>query len=391
MTLATVISQDLAAPLPRPDEYGVVLSFQKSTTAGRNRSGRLNSSNARSWPKAVNGTTSAVEGIPSAFVVRAACGCPLLDRELGRCPDFNLMNLKADLLAQIITQLPHNRSDPTVVAELSGMSLPDLLIRYHNWLHRFVRPVPRSVHYSREFSSNALKSPHAPALADIADAIQKGRDLTPRLSKGIRHGYVVGSTSASSDKDLMLNDWGVHHLHLGINPDSKDTAFIERTGDLLFVIFRPTAAYVLNIFAHQTWTDLDIIRIAVNNWPRLDFFIELQGMMAPSGSGYTEAEHQSLRRAGVVVVANVDGRIFAGRGALSTAGTSIEAKRAAGDLLKRVTAFEELSSNKPDQIAALLKKADVTPPATPEFEFVLLDLGYGVREKTTGAVIILSD
>lgn len=301
------------------------------------------------------------------------------------------MNLKADLLAQIITQLPHNRSDPTVVAELSGMSLPDLLIRYHNWLHRFVRPVPRSVHYSREFSSNALKSPHAPALADIADAIQKGRDLTPRLSKGIRHGYVVGSTSASSDKDLMLNDWGVHHLHLGINPDSKDTAFIERTGDLLFVIFRPTAAYVLNIFAHQTWTDLDIIRIAVNNWPRLDFFIELQGMMAPSGSGYTEAEHQSLRRAGVVVVANVDGRIFAGRGALSTAGTSIEAKRAAGDLLKRVTAFEELSSNKPDQIAALLKKADVTPPATPEFEFVLLDLGYGVREKTTGAVIILSD
>lgn len=301
------------------------------------------------------------------------------------------MNLKADLRAQIITQLPHNRSDPTVMAELSGMSLPELLIRYYNWLHRFVRPVPRSVHYSREFSSNALKSAHAAALAEIVDAIQKGRDLTPRLSKGIRHGYVAGSTSASSDKDPMFNDWGVHHLHLGINPDSKDTAFIERTGDLLFVIFRPTAAYVLNIFAHQTWTDRDIIRIAVNNWPRLDFFIELQGMMAPSGSGYTKAEHQKLRRAGLVVMANVDGRIFAGLGALSTAGTSIHAKRAADDLLKRVMAFEDLSPNKRDHIAALLKKAGVTPPAMPKFEFVLLDLGYGVREKTTGAVIILSD
>jgi len=59
--------------------------------------------------------------------------------------------------------------------------------------------------------------------------------------------------------------------------------------------------------------------------------------------------------------------------------------------LKRVAAFEERSSNKPDQIAALLKKAGVTPPATPEFEFVLLDLGYGVREKMTGAVIMISD
>jgi hypothetical protein len=301
------------------------------------------------------------------------------------------MDLNANLRACVLAELPHDKGNATTVAELMTMSLPNLLIRYFNWLHRLVRPIPRSIHYSREFSANSLRTAHATALADIADAIQQGRDLKPRLSKGIRHGYVAGSNSASPDKDPMLNDWGVHHLHLGVQSDPKDPTFTERTGDLLFVIFRPTAAYVLDIFAHQTWTDRDIIRIALNNWLRLNFFIELNGVMAPSAGGYTEAEHQTLRRAGIVVTATVDGRTFAGRGALSTAGTSIDANHAAAGLMKRLSAFEDLYANEPDKITGLLKKARVTPPAAPDFEFVLLDVGYGIREKATGAVIVLSE
>lgn len=301
-----------------------------------------------------------------------------------------LMDLRADLRAQILARLPHDRGDAATVAELSDMSLPNLLIRYHNWLHRLVKPVPRSVHYSREFTASLPTSPHSAAITDIADAIQKGRDLAPRLSKGIRYGYLAGSTSASADKDPMLNDWGVHHLHLGNWLDQKNPSFIARTGDLLFVIFRPKAAYLLNIFAHQTWTDREIIRIAVTNWPRLDFFLEIPGIMAPAGSGYSEVEHQQLRLAGVLVTSTVDGRVFAGRGALSTAGTSMDAKHASRALMEKLTAFEKMKVEQPARIAELLKKAGVRPPAVPEFEFVLLDFEYGVREKSTGAVLILA-
>lgn len=301
------------------------------------------------------------------------------------------MDLRADVQTQIMAQLPFDRTDNSVVAELASLSLSDLLIRYNNWLHRLIQPVPRSVHYSREFTANPIRATHQSALDAIARDIQTGADLTPRLSKGIRHGYVANSSSETPDKDLMLNDWGVHHLHLGINPDPRDPKFIERTSDLLFVIVRPRAAYVLNIFAHQTWTCREIVRIAVSNWPGVDHFLELRGVTAPAGTGYTETEHQELRRSGVAVATSVDGRTFVGRGMLSTAGTSLDSKDASAQLMRKVTNFEDLSANKPDQIAKLLREAGVQPPATPDFEFLFLDHGYGVREKATGAVIVLSD
>jgi hypothetical protein len=270
------------------------------------------------------------------------------------------------------------------------MPIESLLVAYHNWLCRLIRPVPRSIHLSREFSTSPQRAKYAAALADIFDAIATGKDLTHRLSKLVRFGIVANSTSATKDKDLMLNDWGIHHLHLGMGPDKKDPSVTARSGDLLFAIFRPTAAYILNIFDHKDWTDRDIVRIAVENWPNLDLFLELKGVMALDRT-VDEAEHQTLRKAGITSMVEVDGRVYAGRGMLSTAGTSIQSVRAADKLLERLENFEELCASSTSAVEKLLLQAGVQPPNAPHFVFQFLTDGYGVRETTTGAFIVLSD
>jgi hypothetical protein len=74
---------------------------------------------------------------------------------------------------------------------------------------------------------------------------------------------------------------------------------------------------------------------------------------------------------------------------ISTAGTGINSVRAADRLLDAIEEFDDTFAHDPDRIRALLKAANVTPPALPDFEFLFFEESYGVREKTTGAVIDL--
>jgi len=66
--------------------------------------------------------------------------------------------------------------------------------------------------------------------------------------------------------DDMLSHWGVQHFHLGGILDAD--GYISRTGELLFVHFTQTKAYILGIFSHDSWCDLDIIEVMHSNWPQ---------------------------------------------------------------------------------------------------------------------------
>lgn len=100
-------------------------------------------------------------------------------------------------------------------------SIEDLeLIRiYCNVQRRLVLPVPRQLHKSKSF---ACPPKHASVVATLERLIENDDDLTPYLSTKIK---------SIDDNDLLLNDWGIHHLHLGAN--IKSDGFAERTGALL--------------------------------------------------------------------------------------------------------------------------------------------------------------
>ncbi|XMB66698.1 hypothetical protein RI065_10415 [Mycoplasmatota bacterium zrk1] len=100
--------------------------------------------------------------------------------------------------------------------------------------------------------------------------------------------------------DLMFNEWGVVHLHLGVESDSNDPRFVQRTGPLLFVLLSDKEAYLIGVGKHGDWTDSNILKTIYENWPQL---IE-RNIVDAKGISYelTSAEHAGLRKENINAV-----------------------------------------------------------------------------------------
>lgn len=129
--------------------------------------------------------------------------------------------------------------------------------------------------------------------------VEDGEDLTPNLSKLIKK---------IKNKDSMLNDWGVHHFHLG---EDMEDSFIKRTGPLLFALLVNDNFYAIGIFDHGSWANQDIVEIIHRNWPTVIENYKLRGAIDMSYHP-NEKERLTLRSAGVNVYTSVsDGTIYA--------------------------------------------------------------------------------
>jgi hypothetical protein len=157
-------------------------------------------------------------------------------------------------------------------------------------------------------------------LAAAAAEMQAGRDMRPRLSRSLKD---------RDFDDKMLNDWGIHHLHLGIAVEAD--GFVARTPDVLFVMIRPDDAYLLDVRGHRSWTDADLVEIVHGHWPLTLEPFRLTGI---TGFDLTTRQRRNLRarnaNAGVTMK---DDTVYAGiGGGLAASAMNIEAVRW-GDML----------------------------------------------------------
>jgi hypothetical protein len=95
-----------------------------------------------------------------------------------------------------------------------------------------------------------------PGIDLVGSKIELGIDLRPHISRKI--------VDLHFDDDL-LNEWDIHHLHLGTTLDAN--GFVKRTGPVLFVRFDRQNAYFINVLGHGSWTNQDMIRIIHRKWP----------------------------------------------------------------------------------------------------------------------------
>jgi hypothetical protein len=112
--------------------------------------------------------------------------------------------------------------------------------------------------------------------------IESGQDLTPNLSKLINN---------LENKDSMLNDWGVHHFHLG---QTMTGSFIKRTGPLLFALLADDKFYAIGIFEHGSWAEQDIVEIIHHNWSGV--VAQYQIKDSALSTSLTEKERLTLRK-----------------------------------------------------------------------------------------------
>ena len=93
-----------------------------------------------------------------------------------------------------------------------------------------------------------------------------------------------------SYNDRMLNDWGVHHLHLGDH--IQRNGFIDRTKALLFCRFEQDDAYFVDILSHDYFFEQNLGVIMHENWPDMLRRHRLNGI---KGAPITNAEISALR------------------------------------------------------------------------------------------------
>jgi hypothetical protein len=140
--------------------------------------------------------------------------------------------------------------------------------QYFNVQHRKIPEVPRKVLVSREFQCPPdLKD----GLEFFRKKVENGDDLNPHVSRKIKD---------TKFNDMLLNDWGIQHFHLGIKVISKGKSkgLIEGTGPILFARVTANTIYFIDVKGHNAFEDKDVMEIVHKNWP------DSLGFRSPSGT-----------------------------------------------------------------------------------------------------------
>jgi hypothetical protein len=181
---------------------------------------------------------------------------------------------------------------------LDEQSPSDLLLIYMNWRFRQVHPHRRNVQISDELttrkrSDDTLFSPHRKEFDKLIGMIIDGEDLTDLLSSRINEKpYQLEPDYASLGKekhlDLLLNEQGIHHLHL---PGLKN----KRGSPILFAIFEQSDAFFLDIAAHDDWSTDRLARISYRNWNQRHFrVLPMDGLCDDQGNAISLQDWQRV-------------------------------------------------------------------------------------------------
>lgn len=139
----------------------------------------------------------------------------------------------------------------------------DLLLLYFNLKKRLVEKKTRSIKKSKEFCCPLYLNQ---GLKNLENKIKNGESIWQHLSRKI---------ICLDYNDKMLYDWGIYHLHLGINYNKNN--LVNGTKEILFAMFDDKTAYFIQIYDHQQWTNKDVLNIIENNWPHLICNSEIPG------------------------------------------------------------------------------------------------------------------
>ncbi|HST33546.1 MAG TPA: hypothetical protein VLJ80_08515 [Solirubrobacteraceae bacterium] len=224
---------------------------------------------------------------------------------------------------------------PDGSGELLAMPLRDLLTTFFNSQGRLIPPRARSCHVSAEMRKSPKFIEHKEAVDTVISMIETGADLASHLSKKATIAHVPGADSkqpgSRDDRDLLLGEWGVHHLHLAS----------EHASDLIFAMVTKKDAYLIGVYDHTSWGLTEVLRIVVRNWPNAGLMLETNAIgLVPER---TDEERLQLRKAGFntsgVVV---DGKVWTPSAlGITGDGSSSRAGRRAMDFVWRLQQWED--------------------------------------------------
>jgi hypothetical protein len=159
--------------------------------------------------------------------------------------------------------------------------------------------------------------------------------------------------SHRKDLDLLLNDWGIHDLHISSNIEAD--GFVRRGGPVIFAIFKSDRAYFIDIMQHRDWAREHIIRVILENWPNDGLVNEIKGVVGLSRS-YSDDERAKIRAAGISTFVEIDGHVYMPALGITTAGTSTVVSMRAMRILRALKDFDQQMKGTPTKIIDIIRE-----------------------------------
>lgn len=245
-------------------------------------------------------------------------------------------------------------------AGLASLRLSDLLIEYQTWRGRFIPPQPRSVHWSNELRSSPEVETYCEALDVLERKVEDGKDLTPHLSSLVHRPFDNVDAPVlehRTDRDALLADWGIHHLHLS---SRLKKGVAVRGDDVLLAMFTEHDAFFVSIRPHPknaNWAAKEIFAIVARNWPNDGLVHDVPWVIGLTRE-YSDDDHRALRNAGFNTALEIDGKVFApGPLGQTLAGTPLSVTRAVQALMRELSAWSK------DFAGRLAQVSDAPPNA----------------------------
>ncbi len=242
----------------------------------------------------------------------------------------------------------------------------DVEIAYFNLRKRLVRARPRNVH-----EAPTLTCPNEVRVGydEVVRKVRAGEDVRAHLSRGL----------AKRDfHDLLLNDWGIHHLHLStaLEPDG----FVKRSGPVLFARFGRKDAYFIAVKQHGSgeapWTDITVLETFAESWPEQMERYELRGLVRSSETNPSAKELASARKAGVQPIVAIKGKYYMPLGGgISTARVGVAVVDAMDRHAMTIRRFEENVVGGKDKLFAEAEAAKIELPRPLQLKLVVRDDG----------------
>lgn len=118
----------------------------------------------------------------------------------------------------------------------------------------------KAISYARNIK---IPKEYKKRVKSILKYLSKGGDITPYLS--------IQCINLDHQQDLMFNDWNILHIHLGKKPHINNPRFIERTGELLFLLYTVNEIRILGLYHHNPppWSRQELMQKIYDNWPEM--------------------------------------------------------------------------------------------------------------------------
>lgn len=275
------------------------------------------------------------------------------------------MEIEIDLSKDWIDYLCNEISAAGYSSEVAD-SPDELSYKFFNIRKRRVPARTRAVHESSKLS---CPQEHQSGYTTLKAKFANGDDVTPHLSKTIL---------SDNYEDCLLNDWGIHHFHLG---ESISNGFAERTGPLLFALVKDSDIYCIDIKAHGAWSEQVLIRTLHEEWPEAIADYRIKGVL---GLAYqpTNDDVAKLRKSGVQTMVQVDEGVVYGPigGGYSTAGTSVQSRMLADRYRRLVRDIEKHVKESAGIFIEKIREHGLVPESRPRFQLLVDEKGFYVVE-----------